>query len=79
MGDNPTDEHCYVALCPQCDGWQAVSVICKETDKGMGRDLSQWHRWGLIIERWTVERFSKEAVSCKCLKQKKAKQGELGL
>lgn len=73
MTNKIPEEFCYVAL-HFCGGWQGVTVDCDQARKDNAKHLARWIRCGLSIERWPIEKFRKEAVSCKCLKKPKQKE-----
>lgn len=67
------DELCYVAICPVCQGWQAVTVVTPERQRTNARHVGNWIRAGLRLETWTTDRFRREAKLCQCLKNRQRK------
>ena len=71
------DEYCYVAIHSDCGGWQAVRVICPETEKDMARQLKSWRKAGLEPRIIPLRDFRANKIEiCPCLKKKRKEINE---
>lgn len=72
----PNDtEYCYVGL-HSCGGWQVVTVDSLDRKKEVAKTVAKIIRYGLTLERWTVDKFRAESKICECL-DKKGRQKKL--
>lgn len=73
MRDDTTP--CYVGCCPKCGNACAASVDDKLNAPYVRRDVAQFMKQGLILERKTVQWVRENFKGCDC--KRAAKQGEL--
>lgn len=51
-----TSEYCYVATCPDCDGWVMLCAICGSVDADAEKDATNaWRRGLTVVKRPTAE------------------------
>lgn len=57
---------CYMGRCPGCNNVIALTLDMPEYRKDVARDVAEWIRDGLVVERSTAREGRKLFDSCTC-------------